>query len=226
MAKNKLRKFNENKTFPNLIQPKREDLVNNDFVYKGNWNSDFFKNNHPIVLELGCGKGDYTIGLAEKYPDKNFIGVDIKGARLWTGAKIAIENGYENVAFLRAGIEFIASLFDTNEVSEIWITFPDPQIKFKRAKHRLTHPDFLIEYHKILNQEGIVHLKTDSEFLHGYTLGILQMLNHEILVSNHDVYNSSNRSIPEDVTKIQTYYEKKFLEKGKLITYIRFKLNY
>lgn len=226
MAKNKLRKFNENKTFPNLIQPKREDLVNNDFVYKGNWNSDFFKNNHPIVLELGCGKGDYTIGLAEKYPDKNFIGVDIKGARLWTGAKIAIENGYENVAFLRAGIEFIASLFDTNEVSEIWITFPDPQIKFKRAKHRLTHPDFLIEYHKILNQEGIVHLKTDSEFLHGYTLGILQMLNHEIIVSNHDVYNSSNRSIPEDVTKIQTYYEKKFLEKGKLITYIRFKLNY
>lgn len=226
MAKNKLKKFKENKTFHNLIQPKRDDLVNDNFIFKGKWNEEFFKNDRPIILELGCGKGDYTIGLAKENPDKNFIGVDIKGARLWTGAKIAIENSYKNAAFLRSSIEFIPALFEKNEVSEIWITFPDPQIKFRRAKHRLTHPDFLEKYHQVLKEDGIVHLKTDSEFLHGYTLGVLQMLGHEILISNHDVYNPSNKSIPEEVTKIKTYYESKFLEEGKLITYIRFKLNY
>lgn len=226
MGKNKLKKFKENKTFHNLVQPKRDDLVFNNFTYKGRWNDKFFKNDRPIILELGCGKGDYTIALAKENPDKNYIGVDIKGARLWAGAKTAIENGYENVAFLRSSIELIPSLFDKNEVSEIWITFPDPQIKFRRSKHRLTHPDFLKKYYQVLKEDGIVHLKTDSEFLHGYTLGVLSMLEHEIIISNHDIYNLSNQSIPDEVVKIKTYYEKKYLEEGKLITYIRFKLNY
>ena len=138
---------------------------------KGQWNQQFFKNNNPLVLELGCGKGEYTVGLAERYPNKNFIGIDIKGARFWRGAKTAIENELPNVAFIRAQIELIEQLFATNEVDEIWITFPDPQIKYKRTKHRMTNDTFLKRYKNILNDDGIVHLKTDSEFMHGYTLG-------------------------------------------------------
>ncbi|MDD3771779.1 MAG: tRNA (guanosine(46)-N7)-methyltransferase TrmB [Weeksellaceae bacterium] len=225
MGKNKLKRFAENKDFHHVFQPTREEIISG-FDKKGRWNSDFFKNENPLVLELGCGKGEYTVALAEKFPDKNFIGIDIKGARFWRGAKTAMENGMENVAFLRTQIELIDHAFGKNEISEIWITFPDPQIKFRRTKHRLTHPDFLKKYHRILKENGIVHLKTDSEFLHGYTHGIIQLEGHDILLSNHNIYNPDNYEIPEEVTSIRTFYEKKFLTENKNITYIRFKLNY
>ncbi len=184
----------------------------------------FFKNDNPIVLELGCGKGEYTIALAEKNPDKNFIGIDIKGARFWRGAKTALENNMNNVAFIRTQIELVDYIFAENEVSEIWITFPDPQIKYKRTKHRMTNSEFLKKYHHILNSEGFVNLKTDSEFMHGYTLGLLHGEGHEVLHANHDVYK--NVYSPEEVTGTQTFYEKQYLEIGKPITYIKFKLNY
>lgn len=225
MAKNKIKRFAENKTFTNVFQPTREEMIEN-FELKGKWNSTFFKNNHPIVLELGCGKGEYSVALAEKFPNKNFIGIDIKGSRFWRGAKTALENEMHNVAFLRTQIELIDYAFAQGEVSEIWITFPDPQIKFKRTKHRLTHPEFLKRYHTVLNKDGIVHLKTDSEFLHGYTHGIIQMEGHDVLLTNHNVYNPDNFEMPEEITSIQTFYEMKFLKEKKNITYIRFKLNY
>lgn len=225
MAKNKLKRFSENKTFENVVQPTREEMINN-FLLKGNWNKDFFKNDNPIVLELGCGKGEYTIALAEKFPEKNFIGIDIKGARFWRGAKTALEEGKNNAGFLRTQIELVDHAFAENEVSEIWITFPDPQIKFRRTKHRLTHPEFLRKYYKVLNEKGIMHLKTDSEFLHGYTHGIIQAEGHNVLISTHNVYHPDNRELPEEVTSTQTYYEQKFLDKDKNITYIRFALKY
>ena len=222
-SKNKLKRFNENDTFHNVFQPKREELVDAVYPLKGQWNQQFFKNNNPLVLELGCGKGEYTIGLAERYPSKNFIGIDIKGARFWRGAKTAVENKMPNVAFIRAQIELIEQLFETNEVDEIWITFPDPQIKYKRTKHRMTNATFLKRYKNILNETGIVHLKTDSEFMHGYTLGLLHGQGHEVQYANHDVYRQEGS--PEEVTAIQTFYENQYLEKQKAITYIRFKIN-
>lgn len=220
-SKNKLKRFKENETFTNVVQPKRDEVLDG-FEYKGSWAS-FFGNNHPIVVELGCGKGEYTIGLAQRDANKNFIGVDIKGARFWRGAKTALEQKLDNVAFLRTQIELVDHLFDENEVDEIWITFPDPQIKYKRTKHRLTNPEFLEKYKHILKPGGVVHLKTDSEFMHGYTLGLLQGLGHEILYSNHDVYK--NEGSPEEVLEIQTFYENQYLEKGKPITYIQFRIN-
>ncbi|MFA7686622.1 MAG: tRNA (guanosine(46)-N7)-methyltransferase TrmB [Moheibacter sp.] len=225
MGKNKLKRFSENKTFQNVVQPEREEMLAG-FPLKGNWNRDFFRNDNPIVLELGCGKGEYTIALAEKFPNKNFIGIDIKGARFWRGAKTALENGIHNAGFLRTQIELVDHAFAENEVSEIWITFPDPQIKFRRTKHRLTHPDFLKKYHRILHEKGIVHLKTDSEFLHGYTHGIIQVQGHHVLLSSHHVYHPDNKELPEEITSVQTFYEQKFLESGKNITYLRFSLNY
>ena len=221
-SKNKLKRFKENETFPNVIQPTREEVTNN-FIHKGKWHS-FFKNENPIVLELGCGKGEYTIALAEKNPDKNFIGIDIKGARFWRGAKTAIENNMKNVAFIRTQIELVDCIFAENEVDEIWITFPDPQIKYKRTKHRMTNHEFLKKYHHILKADGIMNLKTDSEFMHGYTLGLLHGEGHEVIHASHDVYKL--QSSPEEVTSTQTFYEKQYLEKGKPITYIKFKLNY
>jgi tRNA (guanine-N7-)-methyltransferase len=188
---------------------------------KGKWNSDFFKNDHPLVLELGCGKGEYTIGLAERYPNKNFIGIDIKGARFWRGAKTAVDSGMANVAFVRTQIELIDHIFAQHEVDEIWITFPDPQIKYKRTKHRMTNADFR-PCTKILKPGGVMNLKTDSEFMHGYTLGLLHGSGHEVLYANHNVYE--NHGAPEEVTAIQTFYEKQYLEKSKAITYIRFRI--
>jgi len=221
-SKNKLKRFRENEQFENVIQPSREELTENEFALKGNWSKDFFKNNNPIVLELGCGKGEYTVELARQNPDKNFIGVDIKGARFWRGAKTAIEEGMENVAFIRTQIELIEYVFASGEVSEIWITFPDPQIKYKRTKHRLTNAEFLIRYKNILKVDGLMHLKTDSEFMHGYTLGLLHGQGQEILYAHHDIY--SNEYSPKEVTGIQTFYEKQYLEKGKPITYIQFRI--
>ena len=220
-SKNKLKRFKENETFANVVQPKRDEVLEG-FEYKGRWAS-FFGNDNPIVLELGCGKGEYTVGLAKRNPNKNYIGVDIKGARFWRGAKIALEEGLKNVAFLRSQIELVDSLFGENEVDEIWITFPDPQIKYKRTKHRMTNPDFLKKYQQILKPEGVMNLKTDSEFMHGYTLGLLQGLGHEIINANHDVYK--NEGAPSEVLEIQTFYENQYLEKGKPITYIQFRIH-
>jgi tRNA (guanine-N7-)-methyltransferase len=221
-SKNKLKRFNENATFSNVFQPLREEITDETFKLKGKWNADFFKNDNPIVLELGCGKGEYSVSLGERFPDKNFIGIDIKGARFWRGAKTALENNMNNVAFIRTQIELIDLLFEENEVSEIWITFPDPQIKYKRTKHRLTNEVFLAKYKKVLKIDGVVHLKTDSEFMHGYTLGLLHGKGHEVLYANHNVYH--NEGAPVEVTDIQTFYEKQYLEVDKAITYIRFKI--
>ena len=221
-SKNKLRRFNENETFSNVVQPTRDELVSSNFKLKGNWREEIFKNNNPLVLELGCGKGEYSVALAQKYPDKNFIGIDIKGARFWRGAKTAIEENIPNVAFLRTQIELIDHAFAENEVDEIWITFPDPQIKYKRTKHRMTNATFLERYKKILKPEGVVNLKTDSEFMHGYTLGLLHGAGQDVLYANHNVYKQEGS--PEEVTSIQTFYESQYLEQDKPITYIRFKI--
>jgi len=221
-SKNKLKRFRENETFKNVIQPKREDVLSG-FSLKGKW-QDFFNNQNPIILELGCGKGEYSVALAKQFPETNFIGVDIKGARFWSGAKTSLDENLTNIAFLRIQIELIDLCFSKNEISEIWITFPDPQIKYKRTKHRLINKDFLKKYQSILTEDGTVHLKTDSEFLHGYLLGVLQEGNHDILYSHHDIYNSS--SPPELAKSIQTFYEKQYLKQKKPITYIKFRTIY
>jgi tRNA (guanine-N7-)-methyltransferase len=221
-SKNKLKRFKENETFTNVFQPTREEVVSDQFIHKGKWASGFFKNNNPIVVELGCGKGEYTIGLAEKDPNTNYIGIDIKGARFWRGAKTAVDSGLQNVAFVRTQIELVNHIFDNQEIDEIWITFPDPQIKYKRTKHRMTNSEFLQLYKKILKPNGIVNLKTDSEFMHGYTLGLLHGEGHEVLYANHNVYK--NEGAPSEVTSIQTFYENQYLQINKAITYIRFKI--
>lgn len=222
-SKNKLKRFKENETFENVIQPAREEVLEGNFYLKGKWATDFFKNNKPIVLELGCGKGEYCIGLSNRHPAKNFLGIDIKGARFWRGAKTALEESLDNIAFLRTQIELIDLVFAENEIDEIWLTFPDPQTKYKRTKHRLTNSKFLQKYKKILKPNGLVHLKTDSEFLHGYTLGLLQGQGHEVLYAHHDVYK--NDYSPEEVVGIQTFYERQFLKEGKAITYIKFRIH-
>ena len=221
-SKNKLKRFKENEAFKNVIQPTREEVVTN-FAHKGKWHS-FFENNNPIIVELGCGKGEYTIALARKNPNKNYIGIDIKGARFWRGAKTAVEENLPNVAFVRTQIELVDFIFAENEVSEIWITFPDPQIKYQRTKHRMTNTSFLKKYHHILNEEGIMNLKTDSEFMHGYTLGLLHGAGHEVLYANHTVYK--NEGAPKEVTETQTFYENQYLEVNKAITYIQFRLKF
>jgi tRNA (guanine-N7-)-methyltransferase len=221
-SKNKLKRFGENETFGNVFQPTREDIVSADFGMRGNWNDKFFKNSNPIVLELGCGKGEYSVGLAAKFPNKNFVGIDLKGARFWRGAKTAVETGLTNVGFVRMQIELIDKVFAENEVDEIWITFPDPQIKYKRTKHRMTNSEFLQLYKKILKPNGIMNLKTDSEFMHGYTLGLLHGEGHEVLYANHNVY--VNEGSPEEVTSIQTFYENQYLAVNKAITFIRFRI--
>ena len=220
-SKNKLKRFRENETFPNVIQPERDDVLKGKFPYKGSWRKDFFKNKNPIVLELGCGKGEYTVHLAQRSPHINHIGIDIKGARFWRGAKTAIEEGYTNVCFIRMQVELIVQCFAEGEVNEIWITFPDPQIKYKRTKHRLTQPDLLKIYKTVLKSGGLIHLKTDSEFLFGYTLGVVSQMG-VIKYAHHDIYNNSDA--PDIATEIQTFYENQFLEKKKAISYMNFTL--
>lgn len=224
MGKNKLARFAENKILPNVFQPTRDEALDH-YPLKGKWRTEVFKNQNPIVLELGCGKGEYSVGLAKSFPNKNFIGIDIKGARFWFGAKEAVEKNLNNVAFLRTQIELVDCFFDHDEVDEIWITFPDPQIKYRRTKHRMTHPDFLDRYKKILKKDGIVHLKTDSEFLHGYTLGLLQGQGHEIISAHHDIYGAPEYEPGTPLLReIKTYYEGLFSAKGKTITYIKFRI--
>ncbi len=219
-SKNKLKRFKENETFTNVVQPTREEIINKSLPYYGQWSKTFFKNDNPITLELGCGKGEYTVELARQNPDRNFIGIDIKGARFWRGAKTALEHNIPNVLFIRTQIELVDLIFVDNEIDEIWITFPDPQKKWKRTKHRMTNPDFLNKYNKILQPNGTVHLKTDSEFMHAYTLGILEGLGYNIIYAHHDIY--VNHEAPKNVVGIQTFYESQYLKQNKPITYLKF----
>lgn len=220
-SKNKLFKFQENETFQCLIQPLSSDLMGKDHPLKGNWNKEFFKNDNPIILELGCGKGEYTIALAEKYPDKNFIGVDIKGARIWKGAKYATVNELNNVGFIRARIEFITSLFGPEEISEIWVTFADPQIT--KPKKRLTSHIFLGRYSQFLKKDGIIHLKTDSQLLHESTLDVIKEGEHKLIEACNDIYGTGFYE-KDEILSVKTFYEKQFLAKGMPITYLEFSL--
>jgi len=207
--------------FDNLYQPKYDQVLAKDFHLKGKWNKQVFKNEKPIVLELGCGKAEYTTGLAERYPEKNFIGVDIKGARLYRGAKTAIEKGLKNTAFIRTRVDFIESFFAENEISEIWFTFPDPQPK--RIRKRLSSSLFLNRYTNFLVNDAIIHLKTDSKLFYAYTKALAIENNFKFIFDCDDVY--ANNTIPEEVLNIQTFYEKQFLEKSKNIHYLEFQLN-
>jgi tRNA (guanine-N7-)-methyltransferase len=230
MGHGKLRKFAENETFRCLLQPDASsvlvggsrELVLRDHPIKGNWNSTMFSKPRPIVLELGCGKGDYTIALALRHPEMNFIGVDIKGARLWTGAKYATEHALPNVAFLRTRVEFITAFFAPGEVSEVWLTFSDPQLSGS-GNSRLSAPVFLERYRSFLRPGGIVHLKTDSRFLHEYTMSVIRANGLEVLKSSTDIYKEGDLGV---VTQVQTFYEKMFLQMGLPITYVAFRIDH
>lgn len=218
----KLEKFEELETFDNCFKFFFENIPNG-FPVKGKWRDELFHNQNPIVLELGCGKGEYTIGLAQKHPEKNFIGVDIKGNRIWTGAKQSLDNNLNNVGFLRTRIDFIDHCFAENEVDEIWITFPDPQPQKTRERKRLTHPIFLNRYRKFLKHAGMLHLKTDSTGFYEYTLEVIKEQNLPLLWHTSDLY----KNCPADrleLTSIKTYYEALFTAKGEDIKYISFQL--
>lgn len=221
MAKSKLEKFADIKTYPNVFYVSYEQGLKG-YDGKGKWHKNYFKNENPVVLELGCGKGEYTVGLGQKYPAKNFIGVDIKGNRIWTGATTALEEQMRNIAFLRIRIDFLEAVFTPGEVSEIWITFPDPQPKKVKAKKRLTSPEFLAKYKNILKQDGILHLKTDSELLYQYTLEVIKENNYLLLDATADLYADEDEKYNE-VKSIKTYYEKLFSSKGFKICYLKFK---
>ena len=221
MGKDKLRKFAENLTFGCMVQPEFEEIFHKDHSLKGKWHKEFFHNDNPIILELGCGRGEYTIALAERNPDKNYIGIDIKGARMWRGAKTATEREMKNVGFVRTRIEFIRSFFAEGEIAEIWITFPDPQLKTRRAKKRLTSPLFLAEYKRMIGKEGVINLKTDSKHLYAYTAAVIERLGLEAEVQNDDIYGSG---YADEVLSVKTAYETKFVAMGLPITYTRFRL--
>ena len=219
MGKDKLRRWKEIEKFKNVV----ENPLGIDCDLKDHWNDFFFKNKNQIVLELGCGKGEYTVGQADLNPNKNFIGVDIKGSRMYIGAKEALTKNLNNVGFLRTRIDLIQKYFSKNEIDEIWITFPDPQLKRSRLKKRLTHPKFLKLYNQILKPNSVIHLKTDNQFLHGFTLGVIAGEGHQLIDSTNDLYASE---VERDNLDIKTYYEKIFLSKGMPITYLKFILNY
>jgi len=219
MVKKKLQRFADMETFSNVVQPAFDEVFGKDYLLKGNWNRKFFKNDNPIVLELGCGKGEYTTGLARRFPKKNFIGIDIKGSRMWKGARTALAEHLDNVAFLRTHIEMISSFFGPEEIDEIWITFPDPQLKKKRK--RLTSPRFLNTYGAFLKKGGLVHLKTDSIVLYEYTIGLARLNQLPLKINTKDLYHSG---LDSDILGIQTFYERQFLDKGMKITYLCFEL--
>jgi tRNA (guanine-N7-)-methyltransferase len=220
MGKGKLRKFAENRTFGHVVEPTKAELAQGAFPHKGRWNA-FFGNDQPLVLELGCGRGEYTVALAARNPDRNHIGIDIKGARIWQGAKLVADAGLKNAAFLRTQLVWIEEAFGPGEVDEIWITFPDPQIKFRRAKHRLVSPAFLERYARLLKPGGRIHLKTDSEFLHGYLQGLLEVMGWPVYEAYHDIHNQIQAQ-DGILFQVQTYYEQLFRGKGKTITYLAF----
>lgn len=220
MGKNKRAKFEEMEVFEHVVQAPYHKIETNDFHLKGNWGAIFFKNKNPIVLELGCGKGEYTIELAERNPDINYIGVDIKGARLWKGAKEAQQKELKNVAFLRTNIEIIQQFFGASEAAEIWLTFPDPQMK--KTRKRLTSTFFLNRYKSFLAKDGIIHLKTDSNFQYTYTRELVHLNGFEILAETDNLYAST---LLNDTLQIKTFYEKQWLARGITIKYIAFRLN-
>ncbi len=217
MPKRKRQRFEEMKTFPHVFQPDYSEIYQQDYPLKGKWSENFFKNANPLILELGCGKGEYTVGMARSTPDKNYIGIDIKGARMWKGAKESYEQQLKNVAFVRTRVEFIDSLFAENEISEIWLTFPDPQIN--RMKKRLTSASFLNTYKYLLRQEGKIHLKTDSNLLFKFTKQIIQLNQLRLLHETNDLYASSEQNIIPD---IKTFYEMNYLDYGLKIKYLCF----
>jgi tRNA (guanine-N7-)-methyltransferase len=220
MGKDKLKRFAENEGFANLIQPRLVYPLQ-DHELKGKWNKLFFKNNNPVVLELGCGRGEYTTTLARKFRDRNFIGIDWKGARLWRGAKTGMEENMMNVGFLRIQIQDLVTFFAPGEVEEIWITFPDPHMHTSRDRKRITSPRFLNMYRKCIKENGIVHLKTDSRLLYDYTLEILANEKIIPLLSTPDLYSCTT----DEVLSIKTTYEKIWLKEGAKICYIKFILN-
>jgi tRNA (guanine-N7-)-methyltransferase len=222
VSKNKLQKFAENLSFRYLFQPSAPELLADGFPLKGRWRSDFFGNDNPIVLELGCGKGDYSVALAKEYPELNFIGIDIKGARLWRGCKTAEEFGLNNVAFVRTKIQNLDLLFGKDEVDEIWITFPDPQPKNSKADKRLSSAPFLARYSSVMRPGGLIHLKTDNAPLYDFTLELITAEKHQIVESSRDVYSDG---LGAPITTIQTFYEKIWLDAGLKIHYLSFKLN-
>ena len=219
MGKNKLQKFSDMETFGCVLQYPRHILIEKGFPYKGKWNAEFFSRPNPITLELGCGKGEYTVGLAEANPDRNYIGVDIKGARMWKGAKSVEEKGMDNAAFLRTEIEQISAFFAPEEIDEIWITFPDPQMQ--KARKRLTSSRFLTNYRTFLRHGGIVNLKTDSPFLYEYTRRLVELNGFEVLANTDDLYGSG---LADPVTSIKTFYEQQWLSRGKTIKLISFRI--
>lgn len=221
MGKNKLARWTELGSYDNVIQPEIEDVSGKDHPIKGRWNQDLFQNENPIILELGCGKGEYTVGLANNFPHNNFIGIDIKGARMWRGAKTANEQKLANVAFLRTRIEFINSFFSADEVDEIWITFPDPHPGGRNSNKRLTSPWFLNSYRLFLKDKGLIHLKTDNKELYDFTCKVLSHNNVETIISTNDLYSEKI----DNILSIRTHYEKIFLDTGLKINYISFRLD-
>ena len=227
--RNKLFKFSEILQFPNVYEnydTKTPTLIieeGKEVEMKGNWRKQHFKNENPLVLELACGRGEYSLSLARNYPNKNFVGLDVKGARIWQGASIALEEKLDNVAFVRTRIELITHFFDKNEVDEIWITFPDPFLRKSKANRRLTSPDFLELYRKVLKANGLVRLKTDEPNLSAYTLEVIAEDDKcELLYHNDDIY-ASELYIKE--LEYKTYYERMHLANGKTIKYIEYKIN-
>ena len=219
MGKNKLQKFADMAAYPHVFEYPYSVAENVPFEMKGKWHENFFKNNHPIVLELGCGRGEYTVGLGRMFPDKNFIAVDIKGARMWSGATESISEGLTNVAFLRTNIEIIERFFAEGEVSEIWLTFSDPQMK--KATKRLTYTYFMNRYRQFLKPDGIIHVKTDSNFRFTYTRYMIEENKLPVLFITEDLYHSN---LVDDILGIKTYYEQQWLDRGLSIKYIKFAL--
>jgi tRNA (guanine-N7-)-methyltransferase len=224
MAKRKLKKFAEVSAFPNCFFLSFEASKNEGLPMKGKWNKEYFKNDNPIVLELGCGKGEYSVGLARRNPDRNYIGIDVKGNRIWTGAKAAIEENLNNVAFIRTRIDFIEACFAPGEVSEIWITFPDPQPLKTTIRQRLTNMIFLERYRRILKPGGIVHLKTDNEPFYDYSREVVRENSFTELDATNDLY-AEPEIRDEALTNIKTYYEKLFTAKGFKICYLKFQFS-
>ena len=221
MGKNKLERFAETETFKNFVQLPDYHFTE-DFHYKNKWSSDFFGNNNPLFLELGCGKGEYAVGLSRLYPENNYLGIDIKGARMWCGAKTAIEDNITNAGFLRIHINQVNHFFCTNEISGIWITFPDPQPQKARANKRLTSPIFLERFRHFLKKDALINLKTDNVGLFEYTLEVIEQQRHFLLTHTFDLYASD---IEPEAKNIRTFYESRFLEDGKKICYLQFRLN-